>query len=39
MQITTKEVPLVDRIKCLNKDELVELLSKELKRVVLKSLW
>ncbi len=35
--ITTKEVPLVDRIKCLNKDELVELLSQELNRGVIKT--
>lgn len=35
--ITTKGVPLVDRIKCLNKDELVELLSQELKCGVVKT--
>ena len=35
--ITTEDVPLVDRIKCLNKDELVELLSQELKRGVIKT--
>ena len=36
-KITTKDKPLVDRIKCLNKDELVELLSQELKRGVIKT--
>ena len=35
--INTKDVPLVDRIKCLNKDELVELLSLELMRGVVKT--
>ena len=35
--INTKDVPLVDRIKCLNKEELVELLSQELTRGVVKT--
>ena len=35
--INTKDVPLVDRIKCLNKEELVELLSQELTHGVVKT--
>jgi hypothetical protein len=35
--IKMKDVPLVNRIKCLNRDELVELLTEELKRGVIKT--
>jgi hypothetical protein len=35
--IKMKDVPLVNRIRCLNRDELVELLTEELKRGVIKT--